>query len=219
MLSPSPTQHPPDAPKSDQKPVKSTPVRRRVGQSPGAILVKSIFRPVFKSLYYLIQTVRGHRLLSLGAVVLLLAGIFVTNFLATGLWPFGIGNDQFNFHIHGTNGGGGQVKNWVYHLREGNVAAMVIDEKNMSQPPDPTQLIGQYSEAKTNLTWKSINVIGVYSEPDGTIDSFVEIDTVAHGPGGDTKGIMIWHFVTVAQNGGILISVDLVGGQIRPSLQ
>jgi len=79
-------------------------------------------------------------------------------------------------------------------------------------------LIAQYSETKNNLTWKAINVLSVSTEQDTTIDSFVEIDVVTHGPGGDAKGELIWHFVTIAQNGGALLSVDLVGNQLRPAL-
>ena len=156
--------------------------------------------------------------MTLIVLVLLLASIILTNYLTTGLWPFGIANDPFNFHIHGTNGGGDKVKSWLFHLREGNVTGLQLDEKDMPQPPSPDQMIAQYSEAKNNLSWKAINVLSVSTEQDTTIDSFVEIDVVTHGPGGDAKGELIWHFVTVAQNGGALLSVDLVGNQLRPAL-
>lgn len=217
MLSPSPTQ-PPPAPESGKKKVTLTPARRTIGQTPFALFLKAIFRPIFKGLYYAIVSMRGHPWVTLSVIVLLLASIAVTNYFTTGTWPFGIANDQFNFHVHGTTGGGEKVKSWLFHLRDGNVAALQLDEKDMSQPPSPDQLIAQYSEAKNNLTWKSINVLSVSTEADTTIDSFVEIDVVTHGPGGDAKGILIWHFVTVAQNGGLLLSVDLVGNQIRPAL-
>jgi hypothetical protein len=149
-------------------------------------------------------------------LVLLLASVSLTKYLTTGIWPFGVANDPFNFHAHGTAGGGDKVKSWLFHLRDGNVAALQLDEKDMPQPPAPDQLIAQYSE-KNNLTWRAINVLSVSTESDTTIDSFVEIDVVTHGPGGDTKGFLIWHFVTIAQNGGALLSVDLVGSQIRPA--
>jgi hypothetical protein len=217
MLSPSPTQQPP-APEGDKKKVALTPTRRTVGQTPAALFVKAIFRPIFKGLYYTISAMRSHKLVTLIVLILLLASITLTNYLTTGLWPFGIANDPFNFHIHGTTGGGDKVKSWLFHLREGNVTGLQLDEKDMSQPPSPDQLIAQYSEAKNNLTWKAINVLSVSTEQDTTIDSFVEIDVVTHGPGGDAKGELIWHFVTIAQNGGALLSVDLVGNQLRPAL-
>jgi hypothetical protein len=216
MLSPSPTQQPP-APESEKKKVALTPTRRTIGQTPEALFVKAIFRPIFKGLYYLIVAMRSHKRVTLIVLVLLLASVALTNYLTTGVWPFGVATDPFNFHVHGTAGGGDKVKSWLFHLRDGNVAALQLDEKDMSQPPAPDQLIAQYSE-KNNLTWRAINVLSVSTESDTTIDSFVEIDVVTHGPGGDTKGFLIWHFVTIAQNGGALLSVDLVGSQIRPAL-
>ena len=217
MLSPSPTQQPP-APENEKKKVALTPTRRTVGQTPTALFVKAIFRPIFKGLYYTIAAMRSHKLVTLIVLLLLLASVILTNYLTTGLWPFGIATDPFNFHIHGTAGGGDKVKSWLFHLREGNTTGLQLDEKDMSQPPSPDQLITQYSEAKNNLSWKAINVLSVSTEEDTTIDSFVEIDVVTHGPGGDAKGFLIWHFVTIAQNGGALLSVDLVGNQIRPAL-
>lgn len=216
MLSPSP-QPPAVAPEPEKKKVGATPLRKRTGQTPFALALKAIFRPIFKGLYYLIQFVRHHALLTLIAIVLLLVSTSLTGYFTTGLWPFGIGHDQFNFHINGTSGGGEQVKNWVYHLREGNSAGMSIDEKSMSQPPTPDTLIGQYSPTKGALVWNSITVMSVTPEQDTSIDSFVEIDVTANGPGGPQKGFLIWHFVTFAQNGGILASVDLVGSQLRPA--
>jgi hypothetical protein len=50
----------------------------------------------------------------------------------------------------------------------------------------------------------------VFQEADSTIDSSVEVDLSATGPGGNTSGYMIWHFITVSQNGGILVNVNLV---------
>lgn len=190
-----------------------------MGDTPTARGVKAIFRPLFKGLYYLIQGIRGHKLLTLGIVLLLLASVSVTNYLATGLWPFGIGNDSFNFHIRGGDGGGDHVKNWLYDLRDGNATGMSLlqSELIMSQPPDPTQYIAQYSQAKANVQWKSINVIGTYSQNDTTLDSFVSVDVVTQGPGGPVKGVMVWHFTTLPQSGGRLLYIDLVS--FRPTLQ
>ena len=171
MLSPSPTQ-PPPAPESGKKKVTLTPARR-TGQTPFALVLKAIFRPIFRGLYYVIASMRGHPWTTLSVIVLLLASIAVTNYFTTGTWPFGIANDQFNFHVHGTTGGGEKVKSWLFHLRDGNVAALQLDEKDMSQPPSPDQLIAQYSEAKNNLTCKSIIVLSVFTEAYTTIVSLV----------------------------------------------
>ncbi len=217
MLSPSPTQQQPVQPEQ-KRPVRSTPARRQHGQSPTARFFKAIFRPILKGLYYLLKAIREHIRLALAIILLLALSITATNYLTTGQFPFGVGNDQFNFHIHGTSGGGDLVKSWVYHLREGNATALRIDEKAMPQPPDPTQLVNQYSEKSNLLTWKDPVVVGVKQEGDSSIDSLVEIDVVTHGPGGDAKGEMLWHFVTFSQGGELLYSVDLVGSNIRPAL-
>ena len=218
MVSPSSTQ-PPVQPASEQKrTVRSTPARRQPGQSATARAVKAVFRPILKGLYYLLRGIRRHFALAAAIILLLALSISVTNYLTTGRFPFDIGNDPFNFHVHGTAGGGDRVKSWVYHLREGNAAALKVDEKDMVQPPDPAQLVQQYSQTKTSLTWKDPVVVGIYSAQDTTIDSFVEIDIVTHGPGGNLKGQLVWHFVTLAQGGGLLLSVDLVSNSIRPAI-
>lgn len=211
MLSPTPTQQPPEQSTEQKKTVKMTPSRRRTGQTPLALFVKGIFRPFFKGIYYLLTSMRAHKLLTLGVVLLLLVSVFVTNFLAVGTFPFGIANDPFNFHVHGTNGGGDLVKNWLYALRNGDVSTLTLLDKQMSQPPDVNQLVSHYSQAQAHLYWKSINVMGVYVEGDTTTDSIVEVDVSASGPGGSVTGIMIWHFVTAQLSiGNTIIEASLV---------
>ncbi len=75
---------------------------------------------------------------------------------------------------------------------------------------NPDQLVSQFSQTKAHLAWKSINVAGVYTESDTTVDSFVEVDLSATGPGGNVSGLMIWHFVTITQGGEFLLNVNLV---------
>jgi len=90
MISPSPTQ-PPPAPVSaipERKIVDST-VRAGSEKSRSGRVFKAILRPLLKLIYYLIQFVKGHKLLSLGALLLLLASIALTNYVATGVTPFG----------------------------------------------------------------------------------------------------------------------------------
>jgi len=209
MLSPSPTQQPPK-PEPEQKKVASTPIRPMAGQTPLALFVKGIFRPIFKALYYLLRAISKHKLVTLVLILLLLASSSIATYITTGVLPLGIGNDPFNFHVRGGNGGGDAVKNWLYALRDGDATAMSLNERFIPQPPDPNQFISQFSQAKAHLTWKTINVVGVYPESDGTIDSFVEVDLSATGPGGSVSGFVIWHFVTVQAQGGVIIGIHLV---------
>jgi hypothetical protein len=215
MISPSPAQRPPEKTTPEPKKVEYTP-RKRTGETPAARFFKGIFRPVFKGIYYLFRFIRTNKLVTFVMVLLILGSAIGINYAVTKEGPFGIGNDQFNFHIHGTNGGGEQVQNWLYALRDGNTAQLALLDKNMSQPPDPQQLVTQFSQPQGHLNWKTITVLSVFQESDTTIDSFVEVDLSAPGPGGNVTGYMIWHFVTVSQNGGILISVNNV--DFRPSL-
>ena len=215
MISPSPTQQPPEQTTPESKKVEYT-SRQRAGQTPTARFFKAIFRPIFRGIYYLLRGMRNHKLVTFIMILLILGSAIGINYAVTKQGPFGIGNDQFNFHIHGTNGGGEQVQNWLYALRDGNTAQLALLDKNMSQPPDPQQLVTQFSQPQGHLNWKTITVLSVFQESDTTIDSFVEVDLSAPGPGGSVSAYIIWHFVTVSQNGGILISVNTV--DFRPSL-
>ncbi len=184
--------------------------------------MKTILRPIFKGLYYIFRAMGSHKLVTLIMLLLLIASAIGANFAVTREWPFGIGNDPFNFHVRGGgNGGGDQVKNWMYDLRDGNIAALQLLDKAMPQPPTVQQLqqlVSQYSQAQGHVSWKAINVEGVAQETDTSVDSIVEVDLSANGPGGPVSGYMIWHFVTVqGQSGALLYSVSLV--DFRPSLQ
>ncbi len=202
MLSPSPTQQPPvqTTPEPKRK-VRSTPSRRNPGQTPTARFLKTIFRPILKILYYALRWVATHFPLTILIVFLLLASIFATTYFTTGQFPYGLGGDQFNFHVRGTDGGGIAVKNWLYALRDGDETTLKLLDKNISQPPDPAQLSSQFSQPKAHLTWKDITVLNATSQADGTVDSFVQVNLSATGPGGNTSGMVIWHFTTIAQGG------------------
>ncbi len=216
MISPSPAQRPPEKTTPEPKKVAYT-SRKRTGETPAALFVKGIFRPVFKGIYYLFRFMRNNKLVSFVMVLLILGSAIGAYIAVTKEGPFGIGNDQFNFHIHGTNGGGEQVQNWLYALRDGNIAQLAILDSRMPTPPaTPQQLVTQFSQPQGHLNWKTITVLSVFQESDTTIDSFVEVDLSAPGPGGNVNGYMIWHFETVSQNGGILVNVSIV--DFRPSL-
>ncbi|GAC1397490.1 MAG: hypothetical protein NVSMB49_03330 [Ktedonobacteraceae bacterium] len=202
MLSPSPTQQPPVPTVAEQKKtVLSTPARPRPGQTPTARFFKAVFRPILKALYYVLRWIVTHFPFAILIVFLLLVSIFATTYFTTGQFPYGIGGDQFNFHIKGTDGGGTAVKNWMYALRDGDDVALNLLDKNISQPPDATQLTTQFSQSKAHLTWKDITVLSASGQVDGTVDSFVQVDLSATGPGGDTSGMVILHFTTIAQGG------------------
>ena len=209
MISPSPTQQPPEQTTPESRKVEYA-ARQRAGETPTARFFKAIFRPIFRGIYYLFRGMRNHKLVTFIMILLLIGSAVAANYALTSKFPFGIGNDQFNFHVKGGNGGGDQVQNWLYAMRDGNVVALQFLDKDMAQPPDVQQLVGQFSQPKAHLTWKTINVLSVYQESDTTIDSFVEVDLSATGPAGNTTGYVTWHFESVSQNGGVLINVALV---------
>jgi len=216
MISPSPTQQPPEQATPESRKVEYA-SRHRAGQTPTARFFKAIFRPIFRGIYYLLRAMRNHKLVTFIMILLILGSAIAANYTLTNELPFGIGNDPFNFHVKGGNGGGEKVQNWLYAMRDGNVAALQLLDKSMSQPPNVQQLVSQFSQPKGHLTWKTINVLSVFQESDTTIDSFVEVDLSATGPAGNTSGYAIWRFVTVSQNGGILINATLV--DFRPALR
>jgi len=83
----------------------------------------------------------------------------------------------------------------------------------MSTPPDVNQLISSFSQAKANITWKDISVISVYNESDTTLDSFIKVDISVPGQAGPAGGILIWHFVTLPQQAGRILFIDLVSSR------
>ncbi len=214
ISSPSPTQPPPgdSAPKAVKS---STPLRKRPGETPFALFLKAIFRPFLKLVYYLLSGIRRHKLFTLLLILLLAASITITSYLGTGSWPFGVGEDQFNFHIRGGSGGGEVVKNWLYALQHGNTSTMQLLDSDMSQPIDSTtlgQYINTFSQTSTR-TWKNITVIKAYSQSDNTVDSFVNIEFSANGPGGPTNALVILHFTTITQGRDYLLAVDVVSSR------
>ncbi len=197
---------------------KYTP-RRRKGEQPLGLFLKAIFRPILKGLYYVLRFMGSHKLLTFLLIVLLLGSGMFTSYLVTKQGPFGIGSDPFQLRVDGKLvSGGDNIRNWLYHLRDGNTVALSLDDKYISQPPDPTQLISQYSQSGANLEWKDINVVSSYQQADTTVDTFVSVDLASRGPGGQTKGVILFHFVTVSQgSSAVLIEVDTTG--IRALLQ
>jgi len=241
MSSPSPTQPPPtqtpenkpaiipenkptiipkDKPAltAERKPPRTTPVKRRIGETPTARIIKSILRPPIKALYYLSTWTKKHKLSSIAIILLLVASITATTYAVTDQLPFGLNHDPFVFPYNGGKGEGNLVKSWLYALRDGDSTHLILLDQNIpsGQAPDPAQLIAQFSQTKAHLDWGDVNVIGVQQQPDSTVDSFVEVPITASGPGSAVKAVILWHFVTVSANGqSALLGVDLIS--MRPS--
>jgi hypothetical protein len=209
-----PEQKPESTP--EDKPVRATPLRKRIGETRTARIIKAILRPPIKVLYYLSTWIKKHKLPTLGIILLLLASVGTTTFLQTGEVTFSsIQRDPFNFSYYGGKGEGESVEKWLYALREGDSTILQLLAKDMTQPPDPGPYIDQFSESKAHLTWDTIKVITVNPEPDMTVDSFVQVQISAKGPGNTpTQGLLIWHFVTASINGrDLLLGVDLVSAR------
>src|SRR5262249_13527521 len=110
------------------------------------------------------------------------------------------------------NGGGEHIKDWLYALRDGDAVKMSLiqSELVMSPPPDVNSLIDQFSQAKAGLKWNRVNVDGLFSQDDGTLDSYVSVNFTGPVPSGGVKGTIIWHFTTLPSANGRLLFIHLV---------
>jgi hypothetical protein len=215
MLSQLPTQRQPEQPEQprpEQKKVISTPIRKRGGQTPAALFVKAIFRPIFKGFYYLLHGIRTHKLVSLLAILIFISAAIAANSLVTKTWPFSSNPDPVQSLTQRDQASGNNVRGWLYALRDGNANFMTGYQQGliMRTPPDVNQLISTFSQSKANVAWKDISVISVYNESDATIDSFIKVDVTVPGQAGPTRAVMIWHFVTFPQLSGRILYIDLV---------
>lgn len=220
MISPSPTQQPPVPPVLEPKPEEKKVVytkKKRAGETPVALVIKAVLRPIIKAFYYVLRFAGNHKLISLAMVILFIAGIIGTNILVTRELPFGIGDPFYSLSAR-SQASADNIKGWLYALRDGDVTTLKkVNQKIASvttkTPPDPAQLVAQFSQSQAQVTWKTINVIGIYSEVDTTLDTFVEVDLALPGAGGNA--VLIWHFTTVPATAdtnlnGIIIFIDLV---------
>jgi len=208
MISPSPTQ-PAPAPVSAEpkkKTVDYTPTKLGGGNTRSARVIKAILRPPLKLMYYLIQFMRGHKLLTLGALLLLLLSVSLTNYVATGTLPFGISSDPIDTGLR-TVGAEANVKAWLYAVRDSNTTTLQQLEANISQPPPSDQLIQQFSQTNGRV-WKAVHVIGTTSQEDTTEDSFVEVELAANATA-PTSANIIFHFITV-QGSDQIYGIDVV---------
>src|SRR5205085_7930599 len=204
MLSQLPTQQQPEQPKPEEKKVIYTSKKKRASQSPPALFVKAIFRPIFKGIYYLFRGIRNHKLVAILAILIFIAAAIVANSVVTKTWPFISASDPVQSLTQRDQPSGNNVRGWLYALRDGNASVMTGYQQGliMQTPPDVNQLIGSFSQSKANIIWKDISVISVYSESDTTLDSFIKVNVTVPGQAGPSGAILIWHFVTLPQQAG-----------------
>jgi hypothetical protein len=206
MISPSPTQQPP-APQPEQKKVSSTSIKIRPGQGPGARRAKNFFRPIIRSLYYIITWIRRHFFLAIILVILLGGSSYATAYFVTrGFDPL------HDIAVH-DQGSADHIRAWLDALRDGNAAQLNALQAQMLQAnsqPDPQSLVNSYGQPETGDTWVSIEVAGVHNGVDAGLDSFVEVDLSGPGQGGTISSIVFIHFTTVPAVGGRIFSIDVL---------
>jgi hypothetical protein len=213
MLSPSPTRQPP-APQPEQKKTSSTPSKRRLGRTPTALFVKSVFRPIFKGIYYVLRLIRGHKLIALALILVLLASSSITTYVATGSWPLVSVDPLLPIAATDLNSAN-HIRDWLYALRDGNTSKLQALEADMLQTnlqPDPASLVARYGQPQTGNTWVSISVMAVHTASDRlSLDSFVEVDLAAPASTKDTiSSIVIFHFTTVPAAKGRIFVIDVL---------
>ena len=215
MLGQLPTQQQPEQPDPEQKKVIYTPRKKRSGQTPAALFVKAIFRPIFKGIYYILRGIRSHKLVSLLAILIFIGAAIVANSLVTKTWPFISNPDPVQSLTQHDQASGTNVRGWLYALRDGNANVMTGYQQGliMQTPPNVSQLIGAFSQSKANIAWKDISVISVYSESDTTLDSFIKVNVTVPGQAGPSGAILIWHFVTLPLPAGRILFIDLVSSR------
>ncbi len=222
-MPPLPSAYPPEEPEAaSKKVVISTPSKKRPGETPLALAIKAILRPVFKGLYYLIRAIRAHKWLVLAIIVLLLVAGSLTSFFTTGSWvPFGLGSSNSSAAQQALPGKpqlSPDVNNWLVALRTADINELVAIEQAMptSAKPNNTALyVLQYSEPRAGVTWNNVKVTNISVAPDGTQDTYVEVDmtTAATSTQAATKVIVLWHFTTIPQLDNRILAIDFVSSR------
>lgn len=202
------------------KKVAMTPSKRRLGETPAARAIKAALRPIFKALYYAITWIRRHKLVTLIAIVLLVASIVLTTYFTTGALPFS-GNNSASPSSQASIQSNPQIspniQNWLVALQNGDFNSMVTIEKMLptsNVPPDNAAFLTQFSPKYAGVTWTKVSVTNS-TAPDGSVDTYVAIDmnvaattTTAAG-----KMIVVWHFTTIPQLADRLIQIDFVSAR------
>jgi len=194
-----------------------------MGETPLAKALKAVLRPIFKGLYYVIRAIRGHKLLSLVVLLLLVVSIFATSYFATGRLPFSGSNQS---QVQNANGSSvpvpDSVQNWLMALRAGNSEALLAAQKDMPASvakPDIAMALLRFSESQSNK-WTAVKLIGLSSPSDGSKDIFIEIDMTQQTSGGPQNIVVLWHFTTIMlppPKGEIIYNIDYISE--RPSFK
>ncbi|GCE26041.1 hypothetical protein KDA_15250 [Dictyobacter alpinus] len=225
---PAPTQPPPtrvapppsqiEPANAEQPRVALTPARKRVGQSPFALVIKAILRPIFKLLYYVIRWIRTHKLVTLLALILLLASIFATTYFASGQTPLSSSSNSLQQSVQSNPDLSPDVQTWLLALRAGDINTMLAVQKAMSastRPPDSSLYVLQFSEKYAPVKWTNVAVTSINKAPDGLIDTFIETDisstSSASGTSTTTNSVVLWHFSTTPS--GRIFLLDYVSGR------
>jgi len=219
QVAPPPTIEQGTAPESSTNTrVALTPARKRMGQSPLAQAIKAILRPIFKLFYYTIRWARGHKLVALLAIVLIVGSIFATNYLLTGHTPFNSGsanNAQQQQSGQASSTVSSDVQDWLLALRAGDLNTMLNIQKSMSRQPDSSMYLLQFSEKYAQVKWTAISATGASKGPDGMLDIFIEVDMTSSSTSSTSTAasttITLWHFTT--SPAGHIYTIDYVSGR------
>jgi len=227
---PSPTQPPPvqtttpqpsqQVPEAEQVPKTSTPARRRAGQTLLARFVKAIFRPILKVFYYIIRWIRGHSLVTLAAIVLLVGSFLFTSYFLTGaLLPFSTTDTIIQQDLNSSNPQvNPNIQSWITALRDGDASTMLDLQKSISasaKQPDSALYIIQFSEKQGQVKWTSASVTSIKTAADGMVDTFIEVDmTSTNANTSGAKLMTFWHFVTAPitspTSGGQILAIEYI---------
>ncbi len=177
------------------------------GQGPNARRAKNFFRPIVRSLYYIITWLRGHFFLAIILLIVLGASSYATAYFATRHF------DPLHDIAVRDQGSADHIRAWLDALKSGNAARLSALQAAMLQTniqPDAQSLVNTYGEPETGATWVSISVAGVHNGVDAGLDSFVEVDISGAAGGGSTiTSVLFVHFTTVPAIGGRIFSIDV----------
>lgn len=203
------------------KKIAMTPSRRRLGETPAARALKTTLRPIFKAIYYAITWIHTHKLVTLIAIVLLVASIVLTTYFTTGALPFSSSNSASGSSSQSGIQGNPQIspyiQNWLIALQNGDFNSMVTIEKMLpatNVPPDNGAFLTQFSPKYAGVTWTKVAVTNA-TAPDGTVDTYVTIDMSVPATTTTTASnmIVVWHFTTIPQLADRLLQIDFVSAR------
>lgn len=187
-------------PEPDGQKLTATPYTKSTRQNLFARVIKAIFRPILKVLYYSIKWIRSHRTVSLLAILLLIAGVVGTLFLEGGASLGGSANSGAVAQAVKSNQElSPDVQNWLLALKNGDLTTMLSIDKSINpttRPPDTALYILEFSEPHAGVTWTNVAITGMSQGPDGLTDTFVEIVMTQPSTNGGGTTVSLWHFST-----------------------